>query len=153
MSVPLKPPASAATAPLGLGLDAGGTQTRWALAEAGGHLLAEGHVAGISGLQLATAPGRVALAQTAHQLAAAVLPHGRPGGLYAGITGVGEAQGPAALQLKDILSQALGLAPAAMFVGSDMDIAYRSAFAPGEGYLLYAGTGAIAAFIDEQGQM
>lgn len=139
--------------PLGLGLDAGGTQTRWALADAAGRPVAQGHVAGLSGLQLAGTQGRVALAQTAHQLAFAVLPHGRPAGLYAGVTGVGEANGPAALQLKDILSQALGLQPARMFVGSDMDIAYRSAFAPGEGYLLYAGTGAIAAYIDPAGQM
>lgn len=34
----------------------------------------------------------------------------------------------------------------------DMDIAYRAAFAPGAGYLVYAGTGSISAFIDEQGQ-
>jgi glucosamine kinase len=138
---------------LGLGLDAGGTQTRWALADAQGRLMAEGQVAGISGLQLARVEGRIALAQTAHQLAFAILPHGRPGGLYAGITGVGEADGPAAAQFKDIFSQALGLKPAAMVCGSDMDIAYRAAFAPGQGYLLYAGTGAIAAFIDADGQM
>jgi len=147
------PPLSPLPQALGLGLDAGGTQTRWALADGRGALLAEGHVAGLSGLQLASTAGRVALAQTAHQLAFAVLPHGRPSGLYAGITGVGEAEGPAARQLKDLFSQALGLAPAAMVCGSDMDIAYRAAFAPGQGYLLYAGTGAIAAFIDNEGRM
>jgi N-acetylglucosamine kinase-like BadF-type ATPase len=32
-----------------------------------------------------------------------------------------------------------------------MDIAYRAAYAPGEGYLVYAGTGSIAAFIDAHG--
>ncbi len=148
--VPLDTPRDAR---LGLGLDAGGTQTRWALSDAAGRCLAEGHVAGLSGLQLASVEGRVALAQTAHQLAFATLAHGRPSGLYAGITGLGEADGPAAAQLKDILSQALGLKPAAMVCGSDMDIAYRSAFEPGQGYLLYAGTGAIAAFIDAQGRM
>lgn len=138
---------------LGLGLDAGGTQTRWALSDAGGQLLAEGHVAGLSGLQLGNSAGRVALAQTSQLLAAAVLARGRPRGLYAGITGMGEADGPAAAQLRELLSQALGLAPSTIFVGSDMDIAYRSAFAPGEGYLLYAGTGAIAAYIDPAGRM
>ncbi|MBB2488248.1 ATPase, partial [Mitsuaria sp. WAJ17] len=49
------------------------------------------------------------------------------------------------------LSQALGLSPRQMRCGSDMEIAYLSAFAPGEGYLVYAGTGAIAAFIDHDG--
>jgi glucosamine kinase len=33
-----------------------------------------------------------------------------------------------------------------------MEIAYRASFAPGEGYLVYAGTGSIGAFIDAAGQ-
>jgi N-acetylglucosamine kinase-like BadF-type ATPase len=33
-----------------------------------------------------------------------------------------------------------------------MDIAYRASFAPGEGYLVYAGTGSIGAYIDADGQ-
>jgi hypothetical protein len=33
-----------------------------------------------------------------------------------------------------------------------MEIAYRASFAPGEGYLVYAGTGSIGAFIDADGQ-
>lgn len=145
-------PPTPGPARLGLGLDAGGTQTRWALADGSGRTLAEGQVAGISGTQLAQAGGRMALTQTLHQLAAAVLPHGRPQGLMAGITGLAEPQGPVAQQLKDLLSQALGLSPTRMQCGSDMDIAYRSAFAPGQGYLVYAGTGAIAAFIAADGQ-
>jgi len=150
LATPSSPPASC---DLGLGLDAGGTHTRWALAGPDGALLAEGQVAGISATQLAQTAGRMALTQTLHQLAAAVLPHGRPGRLVAGITGLAEPQGPVAQQLKDLLAQALGLAPRQMHCGSDMEIAYRSAFAtPGEGYLVYAGTGAIAAFIDKQGQ-
>ncbi|MDM4768165.1 BadF/BadG/BcrA/BcrD ATPase family protein [Pelomonas sp. SE-A7] len=136
---------------LGLGLDAGGTQTRWALAEAGGRLVAEGHVGGFSGLMLNDATGRIALAQITHQLAAAVLPHGRPLRVVAGITGVSDK--PQARQMEDLLSQALGLAPSSIRCGGDMDIAYRAAFAPGEGYLLYAGTGSIAAFVDAGGQL
>jgi len=149
-AAPSSPPAPS---DLGLGLDAGGTHTRWALAGPDGALLAEGQVAGISATQLAQAAGRMALTQTLHQLAAAVLLHGRPSRLVAGITGLAEPQGPVAQQLKDLLAQALGLAPRQMHCGSDMEIAYRSAFAaPGEGYLVYAGTGAIAAFIDQQGR-
>lgn len=154
MPSPRHPSTTSPGAPaLGLGLDAGGTQTRWALADASGRLIAEGHVAGLSGLMLRHSAGRVALAQTAHQLAFAALAHGRPTALYAGITGLAEADGPAAAQLRDIFSQALGLAPAAVHCGPDMDIAYRSAFAPGAGYLVYAGTGSIAAFIDAAGRM
>lgn len=135
----------------GLGLDAGGTQTRWALSDAAGQLIAEGSIPGISGLQLSSGAGRVQLAQTSQQLAEAVLPHGRPGALYGGITGLGEAS--AGLAMAEQLANALGLAPRLAHCGSDMDIAYRAAFEPGEGYLVYAGTGAIAAFIDAQGQM
>ena len=52
------PPPAPAMAALGLGLDAGGTQTRWALAGADGGLRGEGHVASISGLQLDDDAGR-----------------------------------------------------------------------------------------------
>ena len=38
----------------GLGIDAGGTETRWALAAPGGAILADGVVAGLSALQMAT---------------------------------------------------------------------------------------------------
>ena len=144
---------------LGLGIDAGGTQTRWALAEAGSTdeesaIVAEGHVAGLSGMQLGSESGRSALVRTLHALATEVLSHGRPRRLCAGITGLpsaelGDAQGVA--QMKAMLARALGMPMEAMVCRSDMDIAWRAAFQqPGEGYLLYAGTGAIAAFIDEQ---
>jgi hypothetical protein len=48
---------------LHLGLDAGGTQTRWALADANGALQAEGSAPPITGLMLLDAPGRAALAE------------------------------------------------------------------------------------------
>lgn len=54
---------------LSIGLDAGGTQTRWAAVNAQGSLCAEGEVAPISGLLLA-APGRRALLQQPHTTAA-----------------------------------------------------------------------------------
>ena len=53
------PPHSNANA-LALGLDAGGTQARWAVAGADGGIQAEGQVAGFSALQLANAAGRAA---------------------------------------------------------------------------------------------
>ena len=42
----------------GLGIDAGGTRTRWALAGADGAIVAEGEVAGLSALQMASSEGR-----------------------------------------------------------------------------------------------
>lgn len=52
-----------------------------------------------------------------------------------------------------LLAEALGLSPAAVTVRSDIDIAYLACFAPGEGYLVYAGTGSIAAWIDTDGSL
>jgi len=155
------PPADSSCAPalpgplaLGLGLDAGGTQTRWALAEADGRLVAEGYVAGLSGMQLASEGGRSDLVRTLHTLAAEVRAHGRPTRLHAGITGLPDSDSGGIQQMKALLARALGLPVEAMVCRSDMDIAWRAAFdTPGEGYLLYAGTGAIAAFVDEQGQL
>lgn len=146
-------PSADTTAPtLGLGLDAGGSQTRWALADARGGLIAEGHVAGFSALQLDTPQGRDAVHRAVQELALVLRPHTQDLtlGLYAGITGLGDAR--AEQTLRQLFTEALPLAAAFVTLRQDMDIAYRAAFAPGVGYLLYAGTGSIAAFIDAQGR-
>ncbi|MGF6271830.1 glucosamine kinase [Massilia sp. UYP11] len=131
----------------GLGIDAGGTQTRWALAAPGGAILAEGTVEGLSALQMATPHGREAVRATFERLAAAVLQHARPARVQAGLTGFG---GDGEL-LQGWLAALLGVAPGAVVLCNDIEIAYRASFAPGEGYLVYAGTGSIGAFIDEHG--
>lgn len=139
---------------LGLGLDAGGTQTRWVLADDAGQDLARGSIGPITALLLDSSAGRVQLAQTLQALAAQLLAHVGPGQLHAvraGITGLGEPLGPAALALRSLLGQALGLAPERIHCDSDIALAWHALYHPGEGYLLYAGTGAIAAFIDADG--
>lgn len=133
---------------LGLGIDAGGTQTRWALAARDGTILAEGRVAGLSALQMSKPDGRTSVHATFAELARAVLVHGRPARVRAGLTGFG---GDGA-QLQRWTADLLGIAPDAVVVCNDIDIAYRASFAPGEGYLVYAGTGSIGAFIDAGGQ-
>lgn len=130
--------------PLGLGIDAGGTQTRWALAAAPGTIVAEGAVRGMSALQLREAG---VLGETLSTLAAAALAHGRPERVCAGFTGLGKDLDT----LRDLIGSPLGLAPDAVMVTSDTEIAYRDIFAPGEGYIVYAGTGSVAAFIDSGG--
>ena len=50
-----------------------------------------------------------------------------------------------------MLADALGLAPASVSLRNDMEIACLDCFAPGEGYLVYAGTGSIAAYVDADG--
>lgn len=142
----IQPPSS--TLDLGLGIDAGGTQTRWALAAPGGDILAEGTVAGLSALQMGSPDGRDTVRTTFAELAASVLPHGVPARVQAGLTGFG---GDGEL-LQRWLAELLHMPAADIHFCSDMEIAYRASFAPGEGYLVYAGTGSIGAFIDADGQ-
>lgn len=142
---------------LGLGLDGGGTATRWALAAADGRLLAQGEVGGISGLMLADAAGRAQLQACAATLAgqvAAALQAGGAGGrlgrIVAGLTGYASADEAA---LQKLLGAPFELAADAVQLISDIELACRAAFAPGEGILVYAGTGSIAAHLDAAGQL
>jgi glucosamine kinase len=133
----------------GLGIDAGGTRTRWALAAGDGAIVAEGTVAGLSALQMGSAHGRDAVQAAFAELATAVLPHGAPTRVCAGLTGFG---GEAEL-LQRWLAELLHLETHAIRFCSDIEIAYRASFTPGEGYLVYAGTGSIGAFIDAAGHV
>ncbi|WP_343730950.1 BadF/BadG/BcrA/BcrD ATPase family protein [Duganella sp.] len=133
---------------LGLGIDAGGTQTRWALADAAGAIVAEGSVAGMSATQMASTAGRDAVRGIFAMLATQVLAAGQPVRVCAGLTGFDGVS----TQATQMLAEALKLAPSAVGMRNDVEIAYLDSFAPGEGYLVYAGTGSIAAFIDADGQ-
>jgi glucosamine kinase len=133
---------------LGLGIDAGGTETRWALAAPGGQIVAEGTVAGLSALQMGSPAGRATVKATFAALARDVLACGAPARVRAGLTGFG-GDGE---QLQHWLAGLLGVMPGAIAFCSDIEIAYRANFAPGEGYLVYAGTGSIGAYIDSGGQ-
>ena len=82
------------------------------------------------------------------ELAAQALVHGVPGRVEAGLTGFG---GDSEL-LQRWLAEELHLDPARIHFCSDMEIAYRASFATGEGYLVYAGTGSIGAFVDSLGR-
>ncbi|HEX8479288.1 MAG TPA: BadF/BadG/BcrA/BcrD ATPase family protein [Telluria sp.] len=132
----------------GLGIDAGGTRTRWALADAAGSILAEGEVAGLSALQMASAEGRASLHASVEQMALQVRQHAAPLRIRAGLTGFGADGAP----LRELIAGAFGLAPDAVTLSNDIEIAYLDSFAPGEGYLVYAGTGSIGAYIDIAGQ-
>ncbi len=132
---------------LGLGIDAGGTQTRWALAAPGGRIVAEGTAAGLSALQMGSAEGREAVGATFGAIARDVLTHGRPVAVRAGVTGYGGDAGP----LQNSLGELLGIDPNAVVLSNDIEIAYLASFRPGEGYLVYSGTGSIGAFIDAHG--
>ena len=134
------------TSPIGLGIDAGGTQTRWALVDAHGQMLEEGYVSGLSALQCENSVGIIALGNTIENLAAAVRSHAAPTHIYAGVTGF--VRGSKSAQLLIDLLQQQFTASKNITLGSDIEIAYLDVFPLGEGYIVYAGTGSIAAFID-----
>ncbi|PXX43109.1 N-acetylglucosamine kinase [Undibacterium pigrum] len=133
---------------IALGIDAGGTQTRWALASRDEQILASGTAAGLTALQTDTHEGIQALEQVFAGLAAATSSHGQVGSIRAGITGFGGD----AHTLPHMLADCFGLQHAHVSVSNDIEIAYLDIFKPGTGYLIYAGTGSIAAYIDGNGE-
>lgn len=133
------------SSPAFLGLDAGGTQTRWAVADAAGDVRRQGRAAGLSALQLHETSGRATVAAVLAEIAAAA---GPVQAVVAGVTGFDATQLPL---LRALLAQAFSADESAVQAMSDIELACHAAFAPGQGYVVYAGTGAIAAFIDEAG--
>lgn len=129
---------------LGLGIDAGGTATRWTLADADGAPTASGAAAPLSGhifSRAAEGRARAVVAEIAGAVARA-----RPGGIVAGITGLTR-EAPAVELIRAMLSEAIGVPEERVFVAEDMWIAYLSYFAPGEGILVYGGTGSIGYYL------
>ena len=133
----------------GLGIDAGGTQTRWALANVEGDIIASGHVAGLTALQMCTDAGTQHIHDVLADLAAKIRAHGKPARVFAGLTGFSEG----GESLRALIAGALDVNDNAVTLGSDIEIAYLDLYAPGEGYVVYAGTGSIAAFIDSTGTL
>ena len=147
-------PHPSAAAPAGLGLDVGGTATRWALADGAGHLLAEGHVAGLTALMLGQASGRAELHATlaglGHTLReAGWAPAART---VAGFSGYSE-DVAVRQRLEALVGEALGPAGGRVRVVSDITLSFLDCLAPGEGCLVYAGTGSIALCIGPDGQV
>ena len=131
-----------------LGIDAGGSQTRWALVDASGAIAGEGQARGFSALQVRGQERSVVVAAL-EEIAHAVATLGRPQRVHAALTGFG---GDASI-LKALVAEPLGLDPESVTVGSDIETMYLDLFAPGEGYVVYAGTGSVGAFIDEKGEL
>ncbi len=149
MNIDTKSNSDSAT-PCFLGLDVGGTQSRWALAMSARELIAEGVADGFSGARLASEDERKIVRGRLNAIAETVnrsRQNRRLSGLHAGVTGIG-ADAPL---LVSLIAQAFALAQDQVVVTSDAELIFHAVLAPGEGYLVYAGTGSIAAFIDKAG--
>lgn len=133
---------------LGLGIDAGGSSTGWLLLDALGNELARGRLGGITGHLFRagsaelSSEGEQGLARL-RQLLGEVRAVGQPTGVVMGAAGL-DAASPAAAYLQTEISRELTLNSDAVWVDNDMEIAYRNVFEPGEGVLVYGGTGSIA---------
>ncbi|EIM25021.1 N-acetylglucosamine kinase [Microvirga lotononidis] len=132
---------------LGLGIDAGGTATRWRLADPSGQCMAQGAVAPLTG-HLFSAAAEERARQIVLDMAQAVMKQGRPLGIIAGITGLTR-DTPAEATMRALFAETFELAPDKVFVAEDMWIAYLSYFALGEGILVYSGTGSIGYYLSE----
>lgn len=135
----------------GLGLDGGGTQTRWALVAAEGRLRAQGDAAALPRPADGAAVG--AAVEVLRGIAASLPADDRAalaarGAVCAGLTGfdAGDAQAWAGA-----FGQAFDVPADRLALGSDVEMACRGVFADGEGVLLLAGTGAIAGHVDAAG--
>lgn len=137
------------TTEIGLGIDAGGTQTRWALARASGEVITEGSVGGMSGLMMATSSGREKIKVSLSELAHTIKSYAQPARVYAGMTGFDE-DGSA---IAALIGDALSISTEHITISNDIEIAYHDCFAPDAGYVVYAGTGSVAAFIDAAGEL
>lgn len=152
MTSALKVDSHTSAEPCFLGMDVGGTQTRWALATRAGELVAEGVADGFSGVALASDSQGEIVRDRLNAIAAMVhraLPNRRLCGLHAGVTGIGGD----APRLVAMIVEAFNLADHQVTVTSDAELIFHALLAPGEGYLVYAGTGSIAAFVDAAGEL
>lgn len=120
-----------------LGVDMGGTASRWVLLGTDGGEIARGNAPGATGL--IGDPGRraafvAALAAIRVSLPARVLK------AHLGMTGVGFSRDP---EITALCAQALALEEKQVSHENDMELAWRAAFAQGRGHLVLAGTGSV----------
>lgn len=133
-----------------LGLDGGGSSSKWVILNPGGQSLAQGRVGPISG-HLFKEEQRLQIFAALDELLAGARPH-QPVAVVGGITGL-DALTPEAARLTDYIARALQLPAERVSIMNDMDLAYRANFAPGAGILVYAGTGSVAYHITLEGRV
>ncbi|MEI6733586.1 MAG: BadF/BadG/BcrA/BcrD ATPase family protein [Comamonadaceae bacterium] len=133
-----------------LGIDAGGSQTRWALVRSDQSIPSEGSIAGFSALELGSESGNRKVSDILKGLSEQVLGGGGVSGVHAGVSGFGGLQERSGQILHALLAKHFKLPGEAVVLSNDIELACLAAFEPGMGYLVYAGTGSIAGFVDAQ---
>ncbi len=139
-----------------LGIDAGGSSASWLLMDGAGRTLAQGRTGAVTGHVFREAGGDAlssegeASSTRLLEIAAEALGLIRPEAVVLGATGL-EAGSRSGSYFERLLADALGLDKALVSVSNDMDIAYRTSFRPGQGVLVYGGTGSVAWHIAPDG--
>ena len=130
-----------------LGLDVGGSSLKLAVTDQHGHIHLEkrlkplpGHILDPNARQMVLEALRAALAQV-HAFA--------PRAAHGGFTGLTTTDG--LRDIRNLIAQELNLPVKRVRTSSDIELAYRAHFAPGEGILVYAGTGSIAFHLRSDG--
>ncbi len=131
-----------------LGIDGGASSTKWVVLDGAGQVVAQGRAAPIIG-HLFNEDMRVQVWAALDLLLSETRAY-TPEVVVAGITGL-DADTREAQQMGEYIGQGLGLSPGRVWVFNDMDLAYRAYFAPGEGIVLYAGTGSVAYHVAQDG--
>lgn len=127
-----------------LGIDAGATATKWALYD-GAEIVATGKCAAMDG-HIYRAESKARVNEVLAEISAAV--NGAEiRGVFAGVTGASS---------EDSATDPLGqifhsyFPTAKVRIVNDIELAYYANFEVGDGILLYAGTGSIAMYIDDE---
>lgn len=137
---------------LALGIDAGGSSTRWLLVDPSGEAVGEGKVGPVSAIELRPGVDAGPAIENLGRLAEQVLSTALPSFVVAGVTGL-DTGSPEASRLERFLCDRLGLADGKVAVLGDVITAYLSVFAPGEGVLVYGGTGSVAVHVGSDGSV
>ncbi|HZW99694.1 MAG TPA: BadF/BadG/BcrA/BcrD ATPase family protein [Trueperaceae bacterium] len=135
---------------LALGIDAGGSSTRWLLVSPSGDTVAEGRVGPVSAIELRPGVDTGPAIENLGELAERVAEVGRPSFVVAGVTGL-DTGSPEADRLAGFIAERLDVLRDRVAVLGDVITAYLSAFGPGEGVLVYAGTGSVAVHVGRGG--
>ena len=131
-----------------LGIDIGGTASRWVVVDGTDTVVARGSAPGATGHifnpvereRLNATLTAIAEASRAHAPTAAVL----------GVTGLGDKVHDEARAMIEAL---FGIVPARTALSDDMELAFRAAFAPGAGHMVSAGTGSIGLHLSADGEI
>ena len=131
-----------------LGIDTGGTASRWVLIDAEGTLIARGAASGATG-HIFNPVERERLLKAIQTIAADLPPGAKIERVCLGLTGLGSG---VIGDVAALVAEVLKMEPTAILVSDDMELAFRAAFAPGAGHLISAGTGSIGLHIAADGR-